>query len=568
MLRRFFEMLIDENGTLVEEAYTKRRQLFHNPKLAIANDESFIKHHLGKYPVIYISFHDVAGSNEDEIIDYMMQKVTAAFQRYSWLAPPATTSTTSTTFSYRFGKIVMDALENNFTSNENTTPEDQQDYLFEKVLRRGASNEEIMEAIPVLTRLIRKFYNKPLMVFVDAFDAPLMYSLDNHMYSNEILFYTDYVLHWFCYSRVNVERGLINGVSQLLRASKSILSANLPYYSFSEDHPFAYDFLFTTEQVDQLMSKKPDQQLRLDVQQRYDGYKITNKLIAGYNVYDIVQYTAHGTLRDYWSERQLVQVLKPGLKYKIVMEKLIQLLLTNKTQFAAIVNVRLDDLTPFLRLMEGDHTLKGEKHFDLYFSHFVEHGYLTRTVEPNVYALPNAEIGRMFRNDFLNFVHQTYDIQLANNTEIASALHSIVTHNQTTDATLEQLANAVNDLLGMDRYRLDYFELQGIVIGALYYNSNVSGEIVPLREKKEINMPFFYTIKQDIIQIASDDGKTLVIIRVSFRHRTPIAVEKLHNYVPLERRNTSRFTVVKYIVLNTNWDDQFEAIKLRNRYSW
>lgn len=65
MIRSFLELKVDANGAQLTEDQKQNHKLFQN--LAIWQNQEFVAKHLGKYPVILISFKDTKGNNYNKM---------------------------------------------------------------------------------------------------------------------------------------------------------------------------------------------------------------------------------------------------------------------------------------------------------------------------------------------------------------------------------------------------------------------------------------------------------------------------------------------------------------------
>ncbi|GFT77511.1 AAA-ATPase_like domain-containing protein [Nephila pilipes] len=68
MMKTFLEIEVDENGIQKTLDTRKNYKLFTESNLQISIYKEFIQDHLGKYPVISLSFKDVNGANYDDIL--------------------------------------------------------------------------------------------------------------------------------------------------------------------------------------------------------------------------------------------------------------------------------------------------------------------------------------------------------------------------------------------------------------------------------------------------------------------------------------------------------------------
>ena len=281
--------------------------------LQIMEDLEIVEKHMGRYPVIHLSFKDVTGESFDAARNALATAFGEEASRFFFL------------------------LESPFLSSY-----DIQDY--KKLIRRaedvsGApfydiSDEVLMGGIRVLSKLLHKHYGAPCVVLLDEYDVPLdrAYTFG---YDHQMLPLIRGMISGGLKDNEHVDYGMVVGC---LRTKKDSiftginLSVNTVLNVRMSEH-----FGFTKAEVQSIL-KEYDLVGNQDAfRQKYEGYYYGKKYI--YNPWDVLcaaNSLANGgekTLESFWADSGSNDILKQMLNFahSSLCRGKIQALLDGKT---------------------------------------------------------------------------------------------------------------------------------------------------------------------------------------------------------------------------------------------
>ncbi|WP_341752538.1 MULTISPECIES: AAA family ATPase [unclassified Candidatus Tisiphia] len=291
MIRRFFEIEIDEHGNPLSLEHQNNIKLFTGgeidlglatgrkkllQKLKIAEHPYIIVEYQGQFPVIFITFKSVEGSSYHDIEQGVKSQLRKLFQSHRYLAN-------------------SDKLASDERADFNR-------YLFEEV-----TLDNIKNSLAILSHLLYKHYNRKPWVLIDEYDTPIN-SAYRWFGTNEAEFQK--VLEIFrgimksTFKRetgdqeLPVERGVITGILRISKAELFSGLNNVSEYSLL-DEPFAKVYGFTAREVEELLSKVPLTISPAEVKGWYNGYSFGGEII--YNPWSIMRCLASkGKLDYYW----------------------------------------------------------------------------------------------------------------------------------------------------------------------------------------------------------------------------------------------------------------------------
>ncbi|BFD45675.1 MAG: AAA family ATPase [Rickettsia endosymbiont of Sergentomyia squamirostris] len=387
MIRRFFEIEIDEQGNPLALEYQNNSKLFVGGKvdsgfgeikelkpLKIASITNAMKRQ-GQFPVIFITFKSVEGSSYHDIEQGVKSQLRKLFQSHRYLAN-----------------------SDKLASDERT---DFNHYLFEEV-----TLDNIKNSLAILSHLLYKHYNKKPWVLIDEYDTPInsayrWFGTNEAEFQKVLEIFRGIMKSTFKKETGNqelpVERGVITGILRIAKAELFSGLNNVKEYSLL-DKNFASSYGFTQTEVDELLTKVPLTTSPAEIKDWYNGYNFGGEVI--YNPWSIMMcLSSEGKLDHYWLDSGGTGWIDHILLSDEVQEDL-QLLASGKSIISQITKqISFNDINSRSGL----------------FSLLLFSGYLNPMVielEENVYELsaPNREVKHIYNARLLQWVSNKLQI--------------------------------------------------------------------------------------------------------------------------------------------------------------
>ena len=339
MLRYYFDIKCKDSKELFKD-------------LKIMEQDEYYTSKLGAFPVIYLTLKDING---EEMILQLKTELIEVFIDYAELL--------------KSEKLL-----------------DIEKEMFSTVLNLKANKIELQGALKLLSRLLYKEYERPVILLVDEYDVPIQTAYVKGFYDEAIDFLKSFYTTTFK-DNPYLEKTVITGVSRI--AKESIFSGmnNLDVFTIM-DNEFADDFGITSEEMKKVISDFELKEKEEEIKKWYDGYKIGN--VEGiYNPWSILNYLNKRELRPYWVNTSSNDLIKMTFKKSnTVKEKMIKLLNDEP------VEVKIDLETIIVGIEEKEENIWGL---------MLQTGYLkvveTVDLEEKRYKvkIPNNEIKGLFR---------------------------------------------------------------------------------------------------------------------------------------------------------------------------
>ncbi|MFU7501338.1 MAG: AAA family ATPase [Candidatus Tisiphia sp.] len=288
MLQKFFEIEIDEKGEVLLPEQKINDKLFTGgtidlgikgkrtlePLKIIGNEYAMAQQ--GNYPVIFISFKDVKGSNYQEIEVGIKDQIIELFASHHYLNHHVTEDT---------GLL------------DNAQKEKLRRYFDGKLDKNDLKN-----SLRFLSEVLYKHFNQKVYVLIDEYDTPINSSYIKFGNKPEEF---EQVLELFrrmfgssLKSNPCLEKGVITGILRIAKANLFSDLNNVTEYTLL-DKKFAKFYGFTQGEVDELLTEVPLETNPERIKDWYNGYNFGGEII--YNPWSIMQCLAHaGSLDTYW----------------------------------------------------------------------------------------------------------------------------------------------------------------------------------------------------------------------------------------------------------------------------
>ena len=280
MLRYYFDCTQKDN-----------KELFKGLKIMKEGEKYTSK--LGNYPCIYLTLKDVNEENYKDTILDMKVAILNAYKEHIYL------------------------LDSNKI------------YPFEKekinnILYLREDEVTLKNSLKDLSEYLSRYYEKPVMLFLDEYDVPLQNAYVEGYYEEAIKFFKTFYGVTFK-DNPYLEKTILTGVSRVAKESIFSGANNFHVYTVLDDE-FSDDFGITEKEMDKIIDDFEIQDQKKEIKKWYDGYTIGNTE-GIYNPWSILNYLTDKKLIPYWVNTSSNDLIKLILKNSAtVKEKIEQLL--------------------------------------------------------------------------------------------------------------------------------------------------------------------------------------------------------------------------------------------------
>ena len=359
LLRRYFEVSEISKAPLFEGLKVKEWEQFDQ--------------HLGKYPVIWLSFKDVKNDTWELSKSKIIHLLQDEYVRHNYLV-----------------------------NSPNLT--EQHKAFYQAIANKNATDDQCQDSILKLCEFLYLHHGVKPMLLMDEYDTPINNSYSYHFYEECIGFMR--TLYSSCLKDNNfMERAVLTGIYRV--AKESIFSGlnNLKVSTLIDDE-FADCFGFTPEEVHQLLEEHNGLDSEEDVTCWYNGYVFGKEHVI-YNPWSILSFleNTQRELKPYWVNTSSNDIIK-----KMIVEgdanikQEIEVLLTGGT-----LRKSISEDVVFGNIQETP---------DALWNFFLFSGYLrvvnkefVKNKQVGDFQIPNIEIHTIFEDSILYWFSksQTYN---------------------------------------------------------------------------------------------------------------------------------------------------------------
>ena len=266
------------------------KELFEGLKIMEQGEEYTSK--LGYYPCIYLTLKDISEVNYQNMILNLKTAVSDMYLEHIYLL--------DSDKIYPFEK------------------EQIKDILSYK------EDEIVLRNIKTLSKYLNRYYNKPVMLFLDEYDVPLQSAYVNGYYEQGVTFFKTFYGTTFKDNQY-LQKTVLTGVSRVAKESIFSGANNFDVYTVLDDE-FSDDFGITEKEMDKIIEDFEVQDEKEEIKKWYDGY-IIGHTEGIYNPWSILNYLTDRKLMPYWVNTSSNDLIKLILKNSAtVKEKIEQLL--------------------------------------------------------------------------------------------------------------------------------------------------------------------------------------------------------------------------------------------------
>ena len=249
MLRYFFDIRnAEENRNLFKNLYIEKT----------SNIE-----YQGQYPIIYLSLKDLKLNSFEETIEEIKNLIAELYEEHIYI------------------------LENLSSFNKN---------IFNHVLNRNANMVELRNSLKFLSKILKDFYGKNVVLIMDEYDTPIISAYEYGYYDEIITFFRPF-LSSVLKDNEHLQMGIMTGILRV--AKEGIFSGlnNLSVYTILDDKYSDFFGLTENEVEKSLLDFQMDYRID-EVKSWYDGYKFGETEI--YNPWSILNFLSSKKLESYW----------------------------------------------------------------------------------------------------------------------------------------------------------------------------------------------------------------------------------------------------------------------------
>ena len=310
--------------------FTGREDLFKG--LVVWKKEKYRKMQ-GTYPVIFLNFSAIKGSNYEDARDGIIMAINEAYSEHRYL------------------------LESNeLTDGERKCFEELDYYAKNPGIKKQVANDTICNAVKNLANCLSRYYKKKAIILLDEYDTPMQEAY-LYGYWKEFTAFIRSLFNATFKTNPYLERAMMTGIT---RVSKESVFSDLNNLNVVTTTSTEYEtcFGFSEEEVFQALEERGMNNQKKLVKSWYDGFVFGNTHDI-YNPWSITNFLDKKQVRPYWADTssnsmidELIRKASTDIKEK--MEELLQgkEIVVNFDE--QIVFEQLDNYNQFMKALLSD----------------------------------------------------------------------------------------------------------------------------------------------------------------------------------------------------------------------
>ena len=310
--------------------FTGREDLFKG--LVVWKKEKYRKMQ-GTYPVIFLNFSAIKGSNYEDARDGIIMAINEAYSEHRYL------------------------LESNeLTDGERKCFEELDYYAKNPGIKKQVANDTICNAVKNLANCLSRYYKKQVIILLDEYDTPMQEAY-LYGYWKEFTAFIRSLFNATFKTNPYLERAMMTGIT---RVSKESVFSDLNNLNVVTTTSTEYEtcFGFSEEEVFQALEERGMNNQKKLVKSWYDGFVFGNTHDI-YNPWSITNFLDKKQVRPYWADTssnsmidELIRKASTDIKEK--MEELLQgkEIVVNFDE--QIVFEQLDNYNQFMKALLSD----------------------------------------------------------------------------------------------------------------------------------------------------------------------------------------------------------------------
>ena len=223
--------------------------------LRIAEDKELCDKWMNQYPTIFVSFKDVGGNTYQYALGRLKSVLSNLYKKYTYLL-----------------------------ADERMDEDDIA--VFKRIKSKTSDETEIVDALLLLSKMLKIHHNKQVIVLIDEYDVPMAKGTSNNYYPDIVAVMRD------LYSQVlkSNEYLQMSVVTGCLRIAKESIFTGLNNFQTESILQKSLDeYLgFTDKEINELLSYYDMTDKKSDIKSWYDGYLFGNQEV--YCPWDVISY--------------------------------------------------------------------------------------------------------------------------------------------------------------------------------------------------------------------------------------------------------------------------------------
>ena len=240
MLKAFLEKTDSDNSIY-----------FRNRK--ICKEEVTVREHFGKYPVIYMSFKSLDGSDAEAIYAQLAEVVASEYRRHGELEDSAHLS-------------------------------EKERKLYLRTVQGKLGRIELESSLFMLSYMLKRHYEENVMILIDDYDLPVTYASG---FLEDMLSFMRVFLGQALKTNPYLKKGILTGVSRIANDGFCNGINNVVTYSMLDDRYSEY-FGFTEEEIVEAARYHGCEDRLAELEKWYNGYIVGSRRI--YNPWSVARY--------------------------------------------------------------------------------------------------------------------------------------------------------------------------------------------------------------------------------------------------------------------------------------
>ncbi len=354
MLKYFFENREDN------------KELFRELKIYKTSE---FREHIGKYPVIFLSFKDIKQRDFESSYNKLYSLIRREFMRH-------------------YKEIDVESLD--FL--------DKLEYL--NILEGKATQSSIEESLSLLSKLLSQRYNQSVVILIDEYDTPIHASY-LHGYYNEFIEFIRNLLSGAFKDNDFLYRGVITGILRVSRESIFSGLNNIATYTIS-DTRYSNRFGFTIDETKQILNDFGLNDKYNEVSDSYNGYKIGEETIFNpWSILNFIDNPKHELL-PYWANTSSNELLKYLINISsLSFKKSLEAWLNGKS-----IKTEIDSNIVFSEIEKNDKNIYSLLFFSGYLK-CINRELINKTYYCDL-TIPNKEVHYIFRNIISSWLNESF----------------------------------------------------------------------------------------------------------------------------------------------------------------
>ena len=323
--------------------------------LLVSKEKDIVTKYMNNYPVVRINMKDVFGSNKQEIIDSIIDKISLLYRNYIFLKDS--------------DKLIDIEKEE-----------------FMQILEKRASNTLLSFSLSRLIIFLSKHYERKAILLIDEYDNPIEKAYENGCYDEIMNFIKPF------YSSVlkgsdHLLFGVVTGVLQIAKESLFSGLNNLMISSVCDTFLNKY-FGFNEKEVNDILNYFEIKESVETLRKWYGGYNLIGDEEM-FNPWSILNYVFNKQLDRYWVNTGSNEILRHVFQKKELEFSTLELIGTRLTSIQSIKEI--------------NYKIFNQDGISL-MSFLIQTGYITLAKVEREYEIliPNQEVRDLFVNEIIN----------------------------------------------------------------------------------------------------------------------------------------------------------------------